>query len=94
MIYGCVTGNYPDLQILLCDNPQCGGKDPRTRQDNIGMHHDVSRTLRWVYGPCGHSLMGFTDLYFCHEYQLINKDILLTLHLSPWEVLTTGYLDA
>ena len=42
------------------------------------MHQDVSRTLT-------------DEVYgslFSRGYQLI------TLHLSPWEVLTTGYLDA
>ena len=38
--------------------------------------------------------MAFTDLYFSRGCQLIDKEILLTLHVSPWEVLTTGYLYA
>ena len=36
--------------------------------------------------------MGFTDLSFSHGCQLIDKEIFfyITLHVSPWEVLTTG----
>ena len=39
-------------------------------QDSPGQHRGCIRKPqghpRWVYGPCGHSRMGFKDLYFSH----------------------------
>ena len=93
VIYGCVMDKSPDdrdasrtliaflaedLRILLHDHPQCSGKTSGHARTTQGCIRTSQGNPGWVYRPCGHSRMGFMDLYFSCGCQLINKDILLT----------------
>ena len=70
-------------------------KHPRIHQDNIGMHQDVTRTPQMAIRILWRLTDGVYGSYFPRSCQLVDYGIFIsiTLQVSPWEVVTTGYLD-
>ena len=76
--------------------PAVQRKHPRIHQDNIGMHQDVARTPQMGIRTLRRLTDGVYRSYFSLGMSAgrLQNFISITLQASPWEVVTTGYLDA